>query len=550
MKKAVILEYSGLLAGELEPVFAGHGVKLLHETGGIPGISLIALKQPDLIIIDSVLSDASGVDILEFLKDAPEFSAIPVIVFSTVIDKNSSMFFFKADVFLHKEPDLPQKILTSSLNLLEKSSVPAAGFILNKETITGKIDSIRAERRTREKLLEALLLIACSALSVDTAIEKILDFLHTHFAVKTVEYYCGPEKKLWGQEKGTADHEENILLSLPRGQTAVLKVHHAENTSGLVRLGYFSGLIKKIIEQIAVYEHNCKAAEKINLLFSSFLPQKVINSLLQKQHEQSLMTGEKRKITVLFSHIRDFSHIEKNNSTEDVIAFLNRHFTGWSVRIKKHGGEINKFIGDAVFAMFGAPESYEDNELRALSAAREMLDFINEANLKNFSFGPAGYRIGIGIHTGLAIIGNIGSSDNFDYTAIGDTVNLAARLESLNKYYDTDILLSAEVKAACCGNRYTEFREVDTVLVKGKDRPAVLFSLPGREFSDRQFFPVYRKGLTMFRLGNWHLAMDYFTECARLAPADRITGIYLERCREFIKNPPALWNGAFSLGFK
>lgn len=337
---------------------------------------------------------------------------------------------------------------------------------------------------------------------------------------------------------------ETNKIKLKGNTESLLEItHFIDNKPELDCFNYTINIISKALDFFVEYKDNIEMSEKLNYLFKNFLPEKVVDDLLNRKNQESLMTGENREVAVIFSHIKNFNHIEEDYKAEDVVKFLNKHFSGLSTSIKKFGGEINKFIGDALFAMVGAPLSFNNNEERAIKAAIDMIRFVKEQE--------DNYKIGVGIHIGKAIIGNIGSEDNFDYTAIGDTINLAARLESLCKYYSVNILVSNTVYKACIKNSTSiEFRQIDTVMVQGKDEPTTIYSVEILSKYPNNYIHTYNKGLKMFELGNWNFAKDYFNQCKRIFPEDKIVDIYLERCKKFIDTPPENWKGAITLDFK
>nr|WP_246434078.1 adenylate/guanylate cyclase domain-containing protein [Spirochaeta isovalerica] len=261
------------------------------------------------------------------------------------------------------------------------------------------------------------------------------------------------------------------------------------------------------------------------------------------------MTGEKRKIVVLFSHIRNFEYIAEHNSAENIVRFLNQHFTSMGSIIKDNGGTIDKFIGDAIFAIFGAPISYTDNCGRAARAAKEMIETYRKNNTSFMTLPSEGFHIGVGLNEGVAIIGNIGCSVKFDYTAIGDTVNLAARLESLCKHYHRHILIS-EVMYHQLKNDYF-CRLVDVARVKGKTEPSRIYSLEIEpDLYPEKWRELYQKGLSMYLMGNWYLAIQYLEEALEILPEDFPTSQFLDRCEEYRSDPPDRWDGAVTLNFK
>lgn len=305
----------------------------------------------------------------------------------------------------------------------------------------------------------------------------------------------------------------------------------------------------KTLEQAIGHFNTEQETEMLYRAFTRFLPAPIIEDLLVKTSEKDLMTGEKRKIVVLFSHIRNFDYIVEHNSAENIVRFLNQHFTAMGSIIKEQGGTIDKFIGDAIFAIFGAPISYTDNCRRAARAAEGMIGSYRNNNTSYMTLPPEGFHIGVGLNEGTAIIGNIGCSVKFDYTAIGDTVNLAARLESLCKHYHRQILIS-EVMYHQLKKEYF-CRLVDVARVKGKTEPSRIYSLE----IEPDLFPIiwrefYQKGLSMYIMGNWYLAIQYLEKALKILPEDFPTRQFLDRCEEYKSATPDHWDGAVTLNFK
>jgi len=291
--------------------------------------------------------------------------------------------------------------------------------------------------------------------------------------------------------------------------------------------------------------------KRVFRVFSRFVPSVVIEDLLRKKSAAALLTGEKRRIVALFSHVRDFSFYVEENDPKELVRFLNRHFRLYAKIIRKHGGFINKYIGDAVFAIFGAPVSHIDNARRALAAALEIEQELALLPPLELHYPAEGYRVGLGLNEGEAIVGNIGSRDSFDYTAIGDTINLAARLESLCKHYGTGVLLSDEFRQALEAQHDPHrLRQVDRARVKGKLVATVFHTVYPEASVDPEFDRCYRKGLKMFRLGNWTTAVEFFDRGLELQSGDFLCDLYSRRCREFMVSPPEGWDGAITLGFK
>lgn len=317
-------------------------------------------------------------------------------------------------------------------------------------------------------------------------------------------------------------------------------------TSNIQLFAHNAGIV---LDNSIVYNQAYEMHQKIRSAFSKYVPREIIDELVEDHQRGKQTVGEKRVVTVLFSDMRDFTTISENNTAEAVVEFLNRYFDAMVTIIKKHGGTIDKFIGDAILAVFGAPTSYTDNTPRAVNAAKEMIAALESISVGDLMMPAGGLRIGIGIHEGETILGNIGSQEKAEYTVIGDTVNLASRLEGLTKYYGERILISDEVARHL--DRSFAFREIDMVKVKGKDTRTRLFGMVPPEYVlDPAFLDNYGKGLAMYRMGNWSTAIGYLDKALGLHPDDRSSAILRDRCAAYRENPPDDWDGAHPMTFK
>lgn len=329
---------------------------------------------------------------------------------------------------------------------------------------------------------------------------------------------------------------------------------------GQLTNNYFSGHITSEIEKLSrpatvvlgnavTYNETEGRRKKINTIFAKFVPEEVISDLLSQTEDAEMAVGEKRTVAILFSDIRSFTVISEHNSAESIVSFLNAYLERMVRIIRSHGGFIDKFIGDAILGIFGAPISYEDNAARAVRAAREMAAAVREVNVDGLVLPEAGFAIGVGVHEGTVIVGNIGSQDKFDYTVIGDNVNLASRLEGLTKHYHAQVLMSDVVYRKTAEE--INGREVDTVRVKGKEQPTTLYTMATDPRFDAEAAADYRKALSMYKLMNWSTATDYFRRVLIRCPDDYLATMYIDRCREFAADPPdADWGGAIKLDFK
>jgi class 3 adenylate cyclase len=305
---------------------------------------------------------------------------------------------------------------------------------------------------------------------------------------------------------------------------------------------------------VDVYLRSFIAEDKeraIRRSFAKFVPEDIIDTLVRRENTAQQMVGEKRTVAILFSDIRSFTTITELNRAEDLVAFLNRYFAVMGEIIEKHGGTIDKFIGDAILAVFGAPRSYPDNAHRAVKAAMEMVESLDSIPRENIQLPDGVFATGIGVHEGSAIVGNIGSKNKFDYTVIGDAVNLASRLEGLTKHYKQKIIVSDSVY----DRLKTEvlFRPLDFVKVKGKNESTMIYSIEMDLESSLvgDTLDCFVRGLKLYRMRNWTGALEQFRKVLEERPNDSVTFVFIDRCLELMEKPPdESWDGSVSLDFK
>ena len=224
------------------------------------------------------------------------------------------------------------------------------------------------------------------------------------------------------------------------------------------------------------YQYFVEGAEKrvVKKLFGRYVSKDVYQQLLSNP-ELAELGGKRREMTVLFSDIRGFTAVTEKGDPEDLVAQLNDYFSRMVAIVFRHQGTVDKFVGDMVMALFGAPLDDPAHAEHAAAAAIDMVRELGELNRKWVDEGRARLDIGIGINSGDMIAGNIGSSTIMSYTVIGDNVNLGSRLESLNKDYRTRIIISDATRARLSG-KY-DIRPLGDVVVKGKTRPVAIFEI-------------------------------------------------------------------------
>ncbi len=280
-----------------------------------------------------------------------------------------------------------------------------------------------------------------------------------------------------------------------------------------------------------------------------FMSDNVVERLLEV--DEAVLSGTSQEVTVLFSDIRQFARLSEKLGAQRMVRVLNAYFSDMVDIIFENGGTLDKFIGDAIMAVFGAPfVSNEDTE-NALTAAVEMVRQLRNFNAARQREGMLPIDIGVGIDTGPVIAGTIGSPKRMDYTVIGEHVNLAARIEAVNKTYGTRILISHHTKAKLKGD-YT-LREIDRVQVAGIEAPVQIFE--ALDYHTEGTFPnmaealeAYAAGLAHYRKRDWSAAAGAFAEALNANPSDRPTQILLSRCWSLKARPPGKsWTGVTNL---
>jgi adenylate cyclase len=292
--------------------------------------------------------------------------------------------------------------------------------------------------------------------------------------------------------------------------------------------------------------------KKIRGAFQYYLTASVVEEML-KNPDKLKLGGEKKDLTVLFSDIRGFTSISENMTPEGLVKLLNEYLTSMTDMVFKHDGLLDKYIGDAVMAVWGAPLDQPDHAKRACLAALDMLDELHRLQKKWGAEGLPALNIGIGVNAGPMVVGNMGSDRRFNYTVMGDSVNLGSRLEGLNKVYGTNIIVSQmtfeKVQEEFLG------REVDLVRVKGKGQPVKIFELlapRARASADQQALAgVFHAALEEYRKRNWEKAREILQSLLARFPHDGPAKIYLERVETLSQNPPpADWDGVYTMTTK
>lgn len=298
---------------------------------------------------------------------------------------------------------------------------------------------------------------------------------------------------------------------------------------------------------ISYYNEN-KSKKFIKSTLGRYVPEVVSKEML-KNPDLLKVGGVKKEITMMFSDIRGFTSYSEKTDPKTLVEFLNHYLKEMTKVIKLNQGTLDKYMGDAVICFFGAPLDCDHPHL-ACRSALNMLENLDEMrpHIKDEIFRDI--EIGLGINTDVVTVGNIGSDELFDYTAIGDGMNLASRLEGLNKYYGTKILTSGTTYEYVKDDFI--FREIDLVSVKGKNKPVRIYELI--DFKDGKLFTVevkeklniYNRGLNLYREGDFKQARMVFAEVAEKYK-DKTSEMLVYRCEQMIADPPVDWKGVWKM---
>ena len=295
-----------------------------------------------------------------------------------------------------------------------------------------------------------------------------------------------------------------------------------------------------------------KEKRKVRGAFGQYVAPGFINQIL-KEPGRLQLGGEEAELTIMFSDIRGFTSISEKLTPTELTELLNEYLTAMTEIVFTTRGTLDKYIGDAVMAFWGRPflDLHNHAEL-ACRAALQMSDKLRELNRGWEERGRPPMKIGIGLNTGPVMVGNMGSARRFNYTVMGDHVNLGSRLEGLTKEYGTQIILSEFTHAQVKG-RFVE-RELDLIRVKGKNKPVAIYQLLGPASEQERYQDLltdFSQALTVYKQGNWDAAHQMFEAIAEKHPSDGPTQLFLERCRHFRREAPeGVWEGVYTMTTK
>ncbi len=332
---------------------------------------------------------------------------------------------------------------------------------------------------------------------------------------------------------------------------AILAIAYVFAAAMIFDAGIIANIVYPVLSLISVYIAHIAifyVAEKkqrslVTNIFGKYVAKEVASEILKKATTEELdLKGEKRDITIMFTDIRKFTTISEKMQPHELVAFLNKYLSEMTEIIMKRKGVVDKYIGDAIMAFWGAPLDEKGHAALACEAALDMKKKLEESKSE--------FKIGIGINTGEAIVGNMGSAQRVNYTVIGDSVNAASRIEGLNKEYGTMIILGEktfkEISGYAC-------RELDLIKVKGKEIPIRIYELLGRKSDvDEKTINMknhFEAGLALYRKGEWKNAIEEFRAAQKILP-DAPSDLFIKRCQLLSKHAPEEWDGVYTFTTK
>lgn len=285
--------------------------------------------------------------------------------------------------------------------------------------------------------------------------------------------------------------------------------------------------------------------------FSQYVASEVVEELASHP-EKLTLGGETKTLSILFSDIRGFTTISEQLTPQELMTQLNEYLEEMSEAVMNRKGLVDKYIGDAVMAFWGAPLSNKNHAINACESALDMMKALRKINERWKEEGRPPFAIGVGISTGDVVVGNMGSRRRFNYSIIGDEVNFSARIEGLTKQYGVECLIGESTYELIKDVGHLHTRELDDVMVKGKVEPRRIYQLMTKEVDDdtREMLAHFARGRQAYLKGNFSDAVSAFKEALAIDENDGPSKVFLERSEELVTEPPSDWNGVFEFKTK
>lgn len=411
---------------------------------------------------------------------------------------------------------------TSAAGLLDLRVTPMSnrysGVEVHANILSGMLDE-RIQHQPDYTLGVELIQLVVSGVLLSLLIPRVSVTVSTLITLVWVAVLVGMNLYIWSE----------MLWVIPLGYTLILVI------------------TMYLFQQTTGYFFETRNIAQLANQFGQYIPPEVVEELSQ-QDQSVQLSGENREMTVFFSDVRGFTSLSEQLTPQQLTRLMNIYLTGMTGIIHEQKGTVDKYIGDAVMAFWGAPLRDEEHARHALMSAMKMLDVLPSLNKQLSSEGLPSVSVGMGINSGPMNVGNMGSSFRMAYTVMGDAVNLASRLESLTKYYGCPLLVSGDLAQQVPEYLY---RTLDKVQVKGRSEAAIIMQPVGlkEECSQTQIDQVnlFEKAIGYYTDQRWNEAEQCFREYLVCMPEDRMSEIYLQRIAEFREHSPAAeWDAVYT----
>ena len=392
---------------------------------------------------------------------------------------------------------------------------------------------------------------------INKAAENIIEKLNTDIEGNSIETILGV-KNTW-----LYDAIEQVDKTGSEKQISDIDLHSINSKKLAVNMSIAP--LKNLEDQssgfLAVIE-DISQEKRVRNTMARYMPGSVVEQLLEQAEEN--LSGSLQPVTILFSDIRGFTTRSEEIGARATVSMLNEYLSLMVDIIEEHDGILDKFIGDAIMGLFGAPFPRSDDAINSVKTAQGMLKSLGKLNSNRIKRGEFPIEIDIGINTGEVVVGNIGSAKRMDYTVIGDAVNLAARLESATKHYSSNLLISETTYERITEDMQKFFRKVDIVTAKGKTLPVSIYEGLGDNHPFYQNWKVGMKQLKVIVIKNGCTRrndLPNFSKNTRFGnnidgsgnfeQSDPVARIYIERILFYEQNPPGPdWNGVHTMKTK
>ncbi|MDJ0675957.1 MAG: GAF domain-containing protein [Calothrix sp. MO_167.B42] len=296
---------------------------------------------------------------------------------------------------------------------------------------------------------------------------------------------------------------------------------------------------QKQVRGVLVVMDDISDEKRLKSTMYRYMTQELAEELLKL--DDAKLGGDRKEVSILFSDIRGYTTLTENLEAEEVVGMLNEYFESMVEAVFKYKGTLDKYIGDAIMAVYGSPLPLEEHAWMSVQTSLEMRHRLEEFNARRRAENKPPIRIGIGINSDVVISGNIGSSKRMEFTAIGDGVNLSSRLESVSKQYGSDIVISDKTYQHC--QNFVWARELDYIRVKGRNEPVAIYELLGLRSDSigsekMQVIEHYQQGRKYYLNRDFRRAQAEFDKIVAINKSDRPAILHLQRCQHWLLNPP------------